>query len=97
MYIRETTLEEQRAIEAGLRSAASFTHRRCQILLASQRGRHAQQIADQLSCDDQTVRNALTCTGYFAHPDISNIRILLLWQLKSGSCDGSGGLLPADD
>ncbi len=60
MYIRETTFEEQRAIEAGLRSAASFTHRRCQILLASQRGQHAQQIADQLICDDQTVRNALT-------------------------------------
>ncbi len=39
----------------------------------------------------------VACTGYFAHPDISNIRILLLCQLKSGSCDGSGGLLPADN
>ncbi len=60
MYIREVTPEEQRGIEAGLRSASSFTHRRCQILLASQRGLHAQQIADQLSCDDQTVRTAIT-------------------------------------
>ncbi len=60
MYIREVAPEEQRAIEAGLRSPSSFTLRRCQILLASQRGLHAQQIADQLSCDDQTVRNAIT-------------------------------------
>ena len=60
MYIRDVTPEEQQAITAGLRSPSSFTLRRCQILLASQRGLHAQQIADQLSCDDQTVRNALT-------------------------------------
>ncbi len=60
IYIRDVTPEEQQALEAGLRSPSSFTLRRCQILLASQRGLHAQQIADQLSCDDQTVRNALT-------------------------------------
>ena len=60
MYIRDVTPEEQQAIEAGLRAPTSFTLRRCQILRASQRGLHAQQIADQLSCDDQTVRNAIT-------------------------------------
>lgn len=58
-FIRDVTPEEQQAIEAGLRSPSSFTLRRCQILLASQRGLHAQQIATQLGCDDQTVRNAL--------------------------------------
>ena len=59
IFIREVTPAEQQAIEAGLRAPSSFTMRRCQILLASQRGLHAQQIADQLACDDQTVRNAL--------------------------------------
>ncbi len=59
MYVREMTPEERQAVEAGQRSPSSFTLRRCQILLASQRGLHAQQIADQLSCDDQTVRNAI--------------------------------------
>lgn len=53
------TGEERQALESGLRSPSSFTLRRCQILLASQRGLHAQQIADQLRCDDQTVRNAI--------------------------------------
>lgn len=60
LYIRDVTTNEQQAIAAGLRSPSSFTLRRCQILRASQRGLHAQQIADQLNCDDQTVRNAIT-------------------------------------
>jgi DNA-binding NarL/FixJ family response regulator len=59
LFIREVTPDEQQAIEAGLRSPSSFTLRRCQILLASQRGLHAQQIADQLACDDQTVHYPL--------------------------------------
>ncbi len=59
LFIRAVTAEEQSIIEAGLRSPSSFTLRRCQILLASQRGLPAQQIATQLGCDDQTVRNAL--------------------------------------
>ncbi len=46
-------------MEAGLRSSDAFTMRRCQILLASSRGEHATHIALSLSCDDQTVRNAI--------------------------------------
>lgn len=57
--LRPLSAEEQQAVQAGLRSSHSFTVRRCQILLASQRGQHARQIADQLSCGDQTVRNVL--------------------------------------
>ena len=59
IFIRDVTPDEQQAIDAGLRAPSSFTLRRCQMLRASQRGLHAQQIADQLSCDDQTVRNAI--------------------------------------
>ena len=44
---------------ASLRSAAAFTVRRCQILLASARGERTPQIARALSCDDQTVRNVI--------------------------------------
>jgi hypothetical protein len=44
--------------EAGLRSPDAFTLRRCQILLASDRGENAYQIARSLGCNPQTVRNA---------------------------------------
>ena len=44
-------------MQAGLRSSQSFTVRRCQVRLASQRGHPARPIADQLSCGDQTVRH----------------------------------------
>ena len=59
IFIRDLTPDERQALETGLRSANSFTLRRCQILLASSRGEPARLIADSLSCDDQTVRNAI--------------------------------------
>ncbi len=59
IYIRPVTGEERQALQAGLRSADAFTLRRCQILLASAEGKHARWIADDLHCNDQTVRNAL--------------------------------------
>jgi DNA-binding transcriptional MocR family regulator len=57
--VRRVTKAEQSALQAGLRSAEAFVLRRCQRLLASARGQHARIIAETLSCDDQTVRNAL--------------------------------------
>src|SRR5512143_1784966 len=57
--LRPLTDEEQQALHTGLRSPQSFTVRRCQILLASQRGGHARTIAEQLSCGEQTVRNVI--------------------------------------
>lgn len=59
IYVREISEDEQLALETGLRSSDAFTLRRCQILLASQRGLKAGQIAEQLHCHDQTVRNAI--------------------------------------
>jgi transposase len=53
------TPDERQVLVAGLRSAHSFTLRRCQILLASSRGQHARLIAEPFGCDDQTVRNAI--------------------------------------
>ena len=59
IFIRALTPDEQHALDAGLRATDSFTLRRCQILLASSRGQHARLIAENLGCDDQTVRNAI--------------------------------------
>ena len=59
IFVRELTDTERAQVEAGLRSADAFTLRRCQIVLASARGDAAPQIARQLGCDDQTVRNAI--------------------------------------
>jgi len=59
IFIRPFTEDEQRQIQAGLRSSDAFVLRRCQILLASARGERAPVIARQLGCDDQTVRNVI--------------------------------------
>ncbi len=57
--MRPKTDAERQALEAGLRSSDAFVLRRCQIILASSRGDRAPRIAEALSCDDQTVRNAI--------------------------------------
>ena len=42
-----------------MRSPEAFTLRRCQLLLASDRGHRPSQIATALGCSSQTVRDAL--------------------------------------
>jgi transposase len=59
IYIRKLEPTERETIEHGLRSSDAFTMRRCQILLASASGQRAIEIARNLHCDDQTVRNAI--------------------------------------
>ena len=59
IFIRPLTEHERQQIQAGLRSSDAFVLRRCQILLASTRGERAITIAQQLGCDDQTVRNVI--------------------------------------
>lgn len=59
IFVRELTADEGQAVKAGLRSTATFTVRRSQIILASARGEWAPRIAEFLGCDDQTVRNAI--------------------------------------
>ncbi len=59
IYVRQLTRDERAALEVGLRSPDAFVMRRCQIILASARGETAIQIAEHLSCNDQTVRNAI--------------------------------------
>jgi transposase len=59
ILVRSLTDKERQVVECGLRSPDAFVLRRCQILLASARGERAPQIAEHLSCDDQTVLDAL--------------------------------------
>ena len=59
IFIRPLTEDEQRQVQAGLRSSDAFVLRRCQILTLSARGERAPVIACQLGCDDQTVRNVI--------------------------------------
>jgi transposase len=59
IFVRPLTEEERQQIEAGLRSSDAFVFRRSQILLASARGERVPGIARALSCDEQTVRNAI--------------------------------------
>ena len=59
LKVRPLTDAERTRLEAGLRSSESFVLRRCQILLASSRGEWPSQIATEVGCSDQTVRNVL--------------------------------------
>ena len=59
MYVRALSSVEQAGLEAGLRSPNAFTLRRSQILLASHRGQRPSEIAGNLGCAVQTVRNTL--------------------------------------
>ena len=59
VFVRELTEEERSRLEEGLRSADAFVVRRCQILLASDRGEWVPRIAEMLGCNDQTVRNVV--------------------------------------
>ena len=59
IYVRPLTDAERDAVETGLRSSDAYTLRRSQILTASARGEQVPQIARSLSCNEQTVRNAI--------------------------------------
>src|SRR5918998_6590755 len=59
IFVRELSENERERLEAGLRSKDSFVMRRCQILLASERGESPPKIARSLGCASQTVRNAI--------------------------------------
>lgn len=59
MFVRLLQTEERRTLEQGLRSRDGFKLRRSQILLASAEGEAPQQIARQVGCSAQTVRNVI--------------------------------------
>lgn len=59
IYVRPLTDDERAALTTGLRSRDAFVLRRCQILLASARGKRAAQIAAELGCDTDTALNAI--------------------------------------
>ena len=59
MYVRTLKPDEQAEIEAGLRASNAFTLRQSQILLASSREQRPKEIARNLGCATQTVRNAI--------------------------------------
>jgi transposase len=57
--VRGLTDEERERLEVGLGAQELYEVRRCQILLASDRGEWAPPIAEMLGCTDQTVRNVV--------------------------------------
>src|SRR5829696_1846278 len=59
IFVRSLSEKERERLEAGLRSKNTFTLRRSQMLLASSRGKEVSQIAENLGCGRQTVRDAI--------------------------------------
>jgi DNA-binding CsgD family transcriptional regulator len=58
-FVRTLAPTERQQLQQGLRSAAAFTLRRCQILLASADGQTPAAIARTLGCTPATVRNTI--------------------------------------
>ncbi len=59
VIVRALTEEERERLAASLDAKDLYEVRRCQILLASDRGEWAPHIAEMLGCTDQTVRNVV--------------------------------------
>ncbi len=59
LFVRTLTRAEHKALKKGLRQSDAFAVRRCQILLASAKRKTATQIANDLGCVSQTVRNVI--------------------------------------
>ncbi len=59
LSVRSLSETERLRLEQGLRSKDAFTLRRCQILLASAKGQRPSEIAKNIGCSAQTIRNAL--------------------------------------
>ena len=59
VFVRPLNDDERHALEAGLRSSDAFVLRRCQILLASSRGKRASHIAHDLGCEADTCVKAI--------------------------------------
>ncbi len=59
LFVRPLSDTEREIVCSGLRSSVAFTLRRSQILRASADGQTTRQMARQLGCDDQIVRNGI--------------------------------------
>jgi transposase len=59
IFVRSFSDRERETLEAGLRSKDTFTLSRSQMLLTSSRGDEVPQIATNLGCGQQTVRDAI--------------------------------------
>ena len=59
IFVRSLSDKEREILQAGLRSKDAFTLRRSQMLLASSRREEVPQIAKNLGCGQQTVRDAI--------------------------------------
>jgi transposase len=59
IFVRPLSRKEKQQLRNGMRAREAFTLRRCQILLASAAGQSAPQIARQVGCTDQTVRDVI--------------------------------------
>jgi transposase len=59
IFVRPLSRKEEQQLRTGLRAQDAFTLRRSQILLASAAGRSPAQVAQQVGCTDQTVRDVI--------------------------------------
>jgi Winged helix-turn helix len=94
IFVRPFSDAERETLEAGLRSSDAFSLRRCQILIACDRGENAYQIAHELGCNPQTARIAIHTFNHNGLPEAlrhkaPNVRIPFI-GLSPGSRTGRG-------
>jgi transposase len=71
IYVNSITEAERKQLEAGLRSPEAFVLRRSQVILASDRKERAPNIASNVGCNDQTVRNIIRA---FEHSGLDSLK-----------------------
>ena len=59
IYVRDQSAEERKVLCSGIKSESAFTMRRSQILLHSAEKKRVSEIAREVRCSGQTVRNVL--------------------------------------
>ena len=59
IFVRELNEQKRARLEAALRTPSAFTPRHVQVVLASAAGRRPREIARDLRCAAQTVRNGI--------------------------------------
>src|SRR5215213_7069632 len=94
IFVRELSEQERARLESALRAASAFTMRRAQTLLASAAGRRPREIARDLRCAVQTVRNAVRAfntTGQHHRRGEPDGRLIAAEERRPGAGRGRAG------
>src|SRR5215203_2157252 len=92
IFVRSLSDSEKEHLETALRSKDAFVMRRAQVIIASDRGERAPQIARSLGCGSQTARDAI---HDFNERGLAALAAVLASEAYSGRLRRGGRRSPA--